>query len=71
MSISDVVSSFIYDTTNKVLVHNIGHNRPKTITVLITIASDHTSCEDAIGAIFDEQTKSHLDYRVELHTPCN
>lgn len=48
----DILSAFTYGTTNKALVHELGHRRPRTTVDLLNIATKFTDGEDVVGAIF-------------------
>lgn len=50
---TDILSTFTYGTTNKALVHELGHMRPRTTVDLLNIATKFTGGEDVVGAIFE------------------
>jgi hypothetical protein len=49
---ADVVSMFLSKTTCKSLVYKLGCQKPFTTRELLDIATNHTSGEGAVGAIF-------------------
>jgi hypothetical protein len=48
----DLISAFWSGMTYRTLVHELGHEQPKTTKELLDIATRHTSGEEAVGAIF-------------------
>jgi hypothetical protein len=54
-----MVSAFTYDTTNEALVHELGHIRPRTTTVLLDIVTKFTNREDMVGSIFRKGKTPH------------
>jgi hypothetical protein len=46
------VSAFLFGTTCKSLVHKLGCRKPRTTRELLDIATNHTSGEEAVGAVF-------------------
>jgi len=49
---SDVIEAFIAETTYKELVHELGRKTPTSTSQLLDIATNFTSGEEAVGAIF-------------------
>jgi hypothetical protein len=49
---ADVVGAFLTGTTCKELVHELGCKGPCTTRELLDIATNFTSGEEAVGAIF-------------------
>jgi hypothetical protein len=46
------VSTFTYDTTNEVLIHELDQKRPRTTMDQLDIATKFADGEDTVGAIF-------------------
>lgn len=49
---TDVVTAFIYDTTNEALVHKLKRGWPKTVADLFDIATKFTDRQGTLGVIF-------------------
>jgi hypothetical protein len=49
---ADVISAFWDDMTCHILVHELGREQPKTTKELVSIATRHTSSEEAVEATF-------------------
>jgi hypothetical protein len=49
----DVIGAFLTGTTCESLVHTLGLKSPRTTKELLDIATNHTSGEEAVEAIFD------------------
>jgi hypothetical protein len=49
---ADVISMFWDDMTCRILVHELGREQPKTTKELVSIATRHTSSEEAVEATF-------------------
>jgi hypothetical protein len=49
---ADVIGAFISGTTNKALVHELGHYKPRMTRELLDLATSHASSDEAIHAIF-------------------
>jgi hypothetical protein len=50
---ADVISTFLFGTTNKILVHKLGQRSPWTTKELLDIATSDTLGEEAVEEIFD------------------
>jgi hypothetical protein len=51
---ADVIIAFLAGTTCKELVHELGHKGPCNTKELLDIATNFTSNEEAVGAIFHD-----------------
>ena len=51
---SDVIGAFIIGTTCKELVHELERKTPTSTSQLLDIATNFTSREEAVGAIFSD-----------------
>jgi hypothetical protein len=49
---ASVISAFWSDTNCQTLVHELGHDQPKTTKELLNIATRHAFGEEAVRAIF-------------------
>jgi hypothetical protein len=49
---ADIISTFWDGTICRTLVHELGHEQPKTTKELVDIATRHTSGEKVVGAAF-------------------
>jgi hypothetical protein len=52
MADADVISAFWDGMTCRTLLHELGHEQPKTTKELLDIATRHASGEEAVGATF-------------------
>jgi hypothetical protein len=50
---TDIISAFLFGTTNKTLVHKLGRKSPWTTKELLDITTSHASGEEAVRAIFN------------------
>ena len=48
----DVISVFLYGTTYESLIHKLSCLKPRAISDLLNIATNHASGEEAVGAAF-------------------
>jgi len=53
---SDVIGAFIFGTTCKELVHELGRKTPTSTSQLLDIATNFTLGEEVVGAIFSDGT---------------
>jgi hypothetical protein len=59
----DVIGAFIADTTCRELVYELGHKSPTKASELLDIATNFTTGEEAVGAIFpDAKGKQSCPY---------
>ena len=49
----DIISAFLSRTTCESLIHKLGCLKPQTTLDLLDVATNHTSSEEAVGAIFN------------------
>ena len=49
----DVISAFLSEMTYESLIHKLGCLKPRTTHDLLNIATNHTSSEEAVGAVFN------------------
>ena len=50
---ADVISTFLSETTCESLIHKLGCLKPRTTRDLLDVATNHTSREEAVGAVFN------------------
>jgi hypothetical protein len=60
---ADVIGAFLSGTTCESLVHKLGHKGPRTTKELLDIATSHTSSEEVVEAIFDEDIDEGVSNR--------
>ena len=49
----DVISAFLSGTNCESLIHKLGCLKPRTTHDLLDVATNHTSHEEAVGAVFN------------------
>ena len=49
----NVISTFLSRTTYESLIHKLGCLKPRTTRDLLNVATNHTSGEEAVGAVFN------------------
>ena len=49
----DVISAFLSRTTCESLIHKLGCQKPCTTRDLLDVTKNHTSSEEAVGAVFN------------------
>jgi hypothetical protein len=64
---SDVIMAFLFGTTCKELVRELGRNTPTTTNELMDIITNYTTGEEAVGAIFggDQDKGKHKNEEPE------
>lgn len=58
---SDIISAFHLGTTCKDLVHKLSRSPPSSATELFDVATNFTSGEEAVGAIFSSEKGKHKE----------
>ena len=57
----DIDSVFLSGTTCQSLVHKLGYVKPRTTHDLLNITTNHTSSEEAVGAVFSSDWDKRED----------
>jgi hypothetical protein len=65
---ADIISVFWSGMTCRTLVHELGHDQPKTTKELLDITTQHASGEEAVGATFVlGNTKTTMSSIIQSH----
>ena len=49
----DIISAFLSEMTCESLIHKLGCLKPRTTRDLLDVATNHSSGEEAVGAVFN------------------